>query len=479
MSVSRRTILKGASGTAAAGALAVSSKHSKVFAAPNVISQTGSNASVNFWYGFTGALGEQVDALIAEFNAQNNGVQVTGTAQASYEETAQLVTLALQDGSNPDIAILSDVWWFRFYLAQSLLPLNGLVASSGFAIDDVVDSFRYEGVRKGEQYWLPFARSTPLIYYNTDMFSAIGLDAFPATWSEFEAIAPDLVDESAQIGGLALGSGASYLAWHFQGIAWAFGGSYSDSDFTVRVNEPGTVAAGNLLLRGVQNGWAYPSAAEVDDFTSGFSAVVQASTGGLTGITATASANGINFGTAVLPDEVEGANPHCSTGGSGFGIMSNISAEQQESAFAFFQFCASYDKAIQWSQNTGYMPILKSAIAGPEMAEFFAANPNFKTAVDQLPQTKAQDSARAFLPGGDALIGEAISEIVINQTDPQAAFDALATTLTSEAAPVIEQVIALEGDLTSGAATPPAGTPGAATPAAATPGATPAATPAS
>ena len=465
MSISRRTIIKGAAGTAAAaGALAASSKHSTVFAAPNVIRQAGSNATVNFWHGYTGGLGEQVQTLIDEFNAQNNGVQVTGTAQASYEETAQLVTLALQDGSNPDIAILSDVWWFRFYLAQALLPLNDLIGSTGFEIDDVVDSFRYEGVRQGQQYWLPFARSTPLIYYNTDMFSAIGLDAFPATWSAFEAIAPDLVNESAQVGGLALGSGASYLAWHFQGIAWAFDGSYSDPDFTIRVNESGTVAAGNLLLRGVQNGWAYPSAAEVDDFTSGFSAVVQASTGGLTGITETATANGINFATAFLPGEVEGAGPHCSTGGAGFGIMNNISAEQQAAAFSFVQFCSSYDKAIQWSQNTGYMPILQSAIAGPEMAEFFTANPNFKTAVDQLPQTKAQDSARAFLPGGDALIGEAISEIVVNQTDAQAAFDALATTLTSEAAPVIDQVIALEGDLTSGAATPAAGTP-AATPA--------------
>ena len=471
MSLSRRTIIKGAVGTAAAGALAVSSKHSKVFAAPNVIRQAGSNATVNFWYGYTGGLGEQVQLLIDQFNEQNTGVKVVGTAQASYEETAQLTTLAIQDGSNPDIAILSDVWWFRFYLAKALLPLNDLIDSSGFKIDDVVDSFRFEGVRKDQQFWLPFARSTPLVYYNTDLFGAAGVTEFPTTWSAFEEIAPSLVDKSAQVGALALGPAADYLAWPFQGIAWAYGGGYSKPDFTITINQEGTVNAGNLLLRGIQNGWAYTAEVVNDEFTNGYSAMILSSTGGLRGITDTAAANGVNFKTAFLPGEVEGAGPHCSTGGAGFGILSNITPEQQAAAFSFVQFCASYEKAIQWSQGTGYMPILKSAIAGPEMAEFFVANPNFQTAVDQLPQTKPQDAARAFIPGGDQIIGQGISEIVVNQTDPQSAFDAVAASLKQEAGPVIEQVIALEGDLTSGAATPAAGS--------ATPGATPGATPAS
>ena len=462
MSISRRTIIKGAAGSA--GAIALGSKHSTVFAAPNVIRQAGSNATVNFWYGYTGNLADQVQALIDEFNGQNNGVQVAGTPQASYEETAQNLTLSLQDGSNPDIAILSDVWWFRFYLAQALLPLNDLISSTGFNVDDVVDSFRYEGVRKDTQYWLPFARSTPLVYYNADMFSAAGVTEFPTTWSAFEEIAPSLVDESAQVGAIALGPAADYLAWPFQGIAWAYGGGYSDSDFTITINQEGTVNAGGLFLRGIQNGWAYTAEVVNDEIANGYAAMVLSSTGSLAGITTAATANGVNFKTAFLPGEVEGAGPHCSTGGAGFGIMNNISAEQQAAAFSFVQFCSSYDKAIQWSQNTGYMPILQSAIAGPEMAEFFGANPNFKTAVDQLPQTKPQDAARAFIPGGDQIIGQGISEIVVNQTDPQKAFDAVAATLTTEAAPVIEQVIALEGDLTSGAATPPAGTP-AATPA--------------
>ena len=454
--LTRRSIIMGAAGTAAAGAVALGAKRS-AFAAPAFLRQAGSNVTVNFWHGFSTNLGEQVQKLVDEFNGQNNGVQVKITQQTSYEETAQNLTLALQDGTNPDIALLSDVWWFRFYLAQALLPLDDLISSSSYKIDDVVDSFRVEGMRKGVQYWVPFARSTPLVYYNTDMFDAAGVSEFPKTWSDLEQIAPKLVNDSQQVSALALAPTSDYLAWPFQGIVWAYGGAYSDPDFTIRIQDQGAVDAGNLFLRGVQNKWAYLADSVTDDFNNGFAACVLASTGSLSGVTTTATANGINFKTAFLPGELPGIDVHCCTGGSGFGLMANVPAERQQAAWKFVEFMSSYDKTIQWSQNSGYMPILKSAINGPEMAQFFQTNPNFKTAVEQLPYTKPQDSARVFIPGGDKTIGDGVSQVLVNQTDPQTAFNAVAQQLTEAAAPIKQQVIALEGDLTSGVATPVAG----------------------
>jgi sn-glycerol 3-phosphate transport system substrate-binding protein len=96
-----------------------------------------------------------------------------------------------------------------------------------------------------------------------------------------------------------------------------------------------------------------------------------------------------------------------------------------------------------WSQNTGYMPVRKSAIESEEMQAFFAENPNFKTAVDQLPLTRPQDAARVFIPNGDQIIGAGLERITINFEDPQAVFDEVANTLTEEAQPVIEAIAAL------------------------------------
>lgn len=47
------------------------------------------------------------------------------------------------------------------------------------------------GVRRGVTYWIPFARSTPIFYYNRDAWAEAGLpDHGPETWNEFAEWAP-------------------------------------------------------------------------------------------------------------------------------------------------------------------------------------------------------------------------------------------------------------------------------------------------
>ena len=77
------------------------------------------------------------------------------------------------------------------------------------------------------------------------------------------------------------------------------------------------------------------------------------------------------------------------------------------------------------------------------MQAFFAENPNFKTAVDQLPMTKAQDSARVFIPNGDQIIGAGLERITVLGEEVQPVFDDVANTLTEEAQPVLEALGAL------------------------------------
>ena len=49
---------------------------------------------------------------------------------------------------------------------------------------DYVDSLFNEGVRNGASYWIPMARSTPLFYYNVEMFNEVGLTEAPKTKME-------------------------------------------------------------------------------------------------------------------------------------------------------------------------------------------------------------------------------------------------------------------------------------------------------
>ena len=125
--------------------------------------------------------------------------------------------------------------------------------------------------------------------------------------------------------------------------------------------------------------------------------------------------------------------------------MAGSTPEKQEAAFQYIKFATSPETTTFWSQNTGYMPVRKSAVESDEMQAFFEENPNFRTAVEQLPMTQPQDSARVFIPNGDQIIGAGLERIVINGEEPQPVFDEVANTLTQEAQPVLEAIAALGG----------------------------------
>ena len=100
----------------------------------------------------------------------------------------------------------------------------------------------------------------------------------------------------------------------------------------------------------------------------------------------------------------------------------------------------SPENTAWWSQQTGYMPVRKSAVELPELKDFFDKNPQAKVAVEQLAKTKPQDAARVFVPNGDQIIGKGLEAITINKDEVQPAFDDVNQTLTDEAQPVLEQI---------------------------------------
>jgi sn-glycerol 3-phosphate transport system substrate-binding protein len=440
-SISRRSLLTGAAGAGVTAAVAPLNKRSTAFAAPAVLKQAGP-VDVLYWGSFSAELGEAEQAIVQMFNDSQQDVRVEYQFQGTYEETAQKLTAALQARQAPDVSVLSDVWWFRFYLANALAPLNDLIAANEVDTADYVESLYNEGVRDGVSYWLPMARSTPLFYYNADAFAEVGLEEAPEFWSQLVEVAPELVQKDGDTitrSAFAHPTGAGYIAWLFQTVIWQHQGLYSDPDFTIRINEPNGVRAGEFYRSSTQDGWATLPADNEADFANGLTASIMASTGSLRGLTENVG-DKFEFRTAFLPKAEEFG---CCTGGAGLGIMAGSPPEKQEAAFQFVKYVTSTEGTTFWSQNTGYMPVRKSAIESEEMQAFFAENPNFKTAVDQLPLTRPQDAARVFIPNGDQIIGAGLERIVINFEDPQPVFDEVAATLTEEAQPVSEAIAAL------------------------------------
>lgn len=401
--------------------------------------------TVTLWSSFTGANGEAETALVNKFNEEFAGeVTLDYQFQGSYEETAQKVTAALQAQTAPDVSLLSDVWWFKFYLNQTLIGLDDLMEAEGVDVADYQDSLINEGLRQDVRYWMPFARSTPLFYYNKEKWSAAGLeDRGPETWAEFVEWAPALVEMDGteiRTSAFAHPDGASYIAWLFQGVVWQFGGKYSDPDFTIHMTDENTIRAGQFYYDSVHTDkWAVPATDPQADFIGGFTAAAMMSTGSMGGVKKNAE---FEFGTAFLPKET---NFGCCTGGAGLAILTSCPENERTAAMKYLAFATSLENTIFWSQNTGYMPVRKSALEDPTMVSYFEEYPQFKTAVEQLALTKPQDSARVFIPNGDQIIGAGLERITVQSDDVATAFADVQAILETEAGPVIEALQAVEG----------------------------------
>jgi sn-glycerol 3-phosphate transport system substrate-binding protein len=388
-------------------------------------------SQITWWSNHPGTSIELEKEYIRRFQEQNPGITVNlVTAGKNYDEVAQRFQAAAGTDNTPDLVGASDVWWFRYMINGQIIPLEGLAQHLQIDTGDYNRTLYDDYAFNGQHWALPYARSTPLFYYNRDVWQRAGLpDRAPQTWDEFEQWAPAL----AQVVGrppLGLGTATSWTAWWFYNFMWGRGGTYSQ-EWTVTLDRPETLDAGEYVRALVHDKEvAAPTTGGDDgyvaDFSAGVTACTMASTGSLRGILQQAQ---FEVGTGFLPQGPAG--PGCPTGGTGIAIASSRTPEQQLAAGMFLKFLTEPAQTAHFSAGTGYMPVRTSAVDSPDMAKVFAETPQARTAVDQLATTRVQDWARAFIPSGDQYLTTAIQKIVLQNENPATAFSAAAAEITA------------------------------------------------
>ncbi|MET9212697.1 MULTISPECIES: ABC transporter substrate-binding protein [unclassified Nocardia] len=377
----------------------------------------GDAKTITFWSNHPGTSKELELELINRFQAKYPDLTVNLVdAGKNYEEVAQKFNAALTGGDLPDVVVLSDVWWFNYALTKAIEPLDSHFGAAGVQLSDYVDSLAADYLFDGKHYALPYARSTPLFYYNKDVWAKAGLpDRGPNSWQEFDEWGPKLqsvvgADKFAH----AWGDAKNYLGWTFQGPNWTFGGAYSDQ-WKLKFTDPGSIAAATYLRDSINvKKYAAIRPQIAVDFGTGVAASTIASTGDLKGIKKNADGK-FEFGTAFLPHP---NGPGVTTGGAGLAIPSRISDARKANALKFIEFITNAANTAYFTQNTGYMPVRKSAVTDPSEVDFLAKNPNSKVAIDQLSVAKSQDYARVFVPGADQIIGTGYEQIGLQNADP-------------------------------------------------------------
>ncbi|WP_334173150.1 ABC transporter substrate-binding protein [Sinomonas sp.] len=383
-------------------------------------------ASIDFWTNHPGQSQSVEQQLIEKFQQANPGIKVNlVTAGASYEDIAQKFQTAQAAKSGlPAVVVLSDVWWFRYYINGNIIPMDSLAKQLGVQLSDYRDSLVKDYQYGGKQWAMPYARSTPLFYYNKDHFKAAGLpDRAPKTWDEFAEWAPKLKSAGSAQYAFMYGPMAGYAGWTMQNNLWGWGTGWSKG-WDITCDSDDAVAAMQWAQDTVyKDKWAGVSSKDQSvDFAAGIASTTLASTGSLVGVLKSAK---FNVGVGFLPGGPKASTNVCPTGGAGLGIPSGISKEQQLAAATFIKFVGEPENAALFSAATGYMPVRKSA----DMTTVLAKTPQIQTAIDQLAVTRVQDNARVFLPGADQEMGKSAARILTQQGDVKAEMSALKKTL--------------------------------------------------
>ena len=151
---------------------------------------------LQWWHAMGGRLGEVVDEIAKNYNASQSEYEIIPTYKGGYEDTMTAGIAAFRAKQQPHVLQIFDAGAATIINAPgATIPVADLMAEhgKGFDSNDYIEGVRYfYADSAGKMIGMPFNSSTPLLYYNKDAFAAAGIANPPATWEEFEAIAPKL-----------------------------------------------------------------------------------------------------------------------------------------------------------------------------------------------------------------------------------------------------------------------------------------------
>ncbi|KFC66263.1 Glycerol-3-phosphate ABC transporter, periplasmic glycerol-3-phosphate-binding protein [Devosia sp. LC5] len=194
--------------------------------------------------------------LLAKFEAENPNIKVETVGVPSNEIVTRLQA-DMAAGLQPDVAQL--VFRDLYYIASDLgaNALEDMAGAEGYA--ELTDGLIPRGVDlgriDGKTYGLAYTFSTPVLFYNADLFRQAGLDPEnpPKTWAEVKAAAEAIVEKTDAEGFFPGAYGPADGTFVYQAILMSNGGKVRDGN-TLTFADPEGIEAVQMLRDMVGSG---------------------------------------------------------------------------------------------------------------------------------------------------------------------------------------------------------------------------------
>lgn len=365
-----------------------------------------------FWHAMSGNNGEQVTALVTDFNASQSRIHVNEQNKGNYDETLNAVIQASGQGEGPNMAQIFDLGTPLAIDSGFFVPVQSVLSEEQFkqVTEDIMAPLINYFTIGGTLWSLPWNNSTPILYYNKDMFEAAGLDPNtpPATWQELEADCAKIME--AGVAPYCLS--AQIYGWYFeqwmalQGQELANNGNgRADRATETNLTSDAARAIMNFWKSINEKGyWVYTGKLHDNQganqiFIAKQAAIIIESTGALRTFTTGAQESGFQLGTGFFPTngEVERHGPII--GGASLWVSADNTDEENAAVAEFLMWLEAPEQMARWHKGTGYMPDTLSSQELLKSEGYFDENPNQLTAVNQLAEAKVNSATAGAIMG--------------------------------------------------------------------------------
>jgi sn-glycerol 3-phosphate transport system substrate-binding protein len=376
---------------------------------------------INLWHAMAGQLGRQLEKLAADFNASQSGYRIVPSYKGTYAETVTAAIFAFRSRSQPAIVQVNEIATATMMAAKgATYPVYELMRDqaetfSPSAYLPVITGY-YSDVA-GNMLSFPFNSSTPVLYYNKDLFRAAGLDpaVAPKTWPEVGEAAKRL-----RAAGAACGFTTSWPSWinvenfsafHNLPLATRSNG-LEGLDAVLTFNNP-------VLVRHIAQLAEWQKSKTFDYSGRAISAEPRFQNGdcgifiGSSATRADILANAkfeVGYGMMPYWPDVAGAPQNSIIGGATLWVLRDRPRDEYKGVARFFAFLSRPEVQASWHQNTGYMPITRAAFDLTRAQGFYDRNPGTAISIEQITLKPPTENSRGLRLGSFVLIRTAIED---------------------------------------------------------------------
>jgi ABC-type glycerol-3-phosphate transport system substrate-binding protein len=376
---------------------------------------------LTYWHFLGGQMGKRHETLVAEFNKANPDIEVESLYSGNAWTMRDKLLAAVAGKQPPDVSMIDQFWAAQLASTGAIIKMQTLIdGADGIDKADVNKTAWMTATVDGEIWTMPYAMSNIVLYYNKDMFKAVGLDPNkpPTTWGELVDYAKKLtrdvngdgkIDEWGLSFPITANTGTVY---YYITFLWQAGGELYNADYTkVAFNSPAGVEALQFWMDLVHKHGVVPLAPPAEGFTVGRIAMELASSSTLETRQGKCK---FPIGVAHIP---AGKNKVTGVGGNNLAIFKNTSAKEA-AAWKFVKWMSSPEMNLKWGTMTGYTPLRDSVVNSQGYKDYLKANPEVATMAAQMAVARPRPNNETY-PEVSRILGLAVEKALFSKADPK------------------------------------------------------------